>query len=77
MFVFSVYQDGQVCDLLTLGLVCLVHQCRKYMTIFYVEVVIGTKDVCWNDCCVTMTELLEVRSVNTQTVMQGYINECF
>lgn len=61
-----------VSEWITLGFVCLVNERWQHMAIFYVEVVIGTKDIGGDDCCVTMTILLKVCPVNTQTHTESW-----
>lgn len=53
--------------ILTFGLVRLVNECRQYMSVFYVEVVVRPEHIGGDDCCVAAAKLLEIRPVQRAT----------
>lgn len=67
VFVSLILRRVSVSELITFGLVRLVHQRWQHVTILDVEVVMGTENVGRDDCRVTMTILLEICPVNTVT----------
>lgn len=58
---------GRFSELFTFCFVCFVHECGQDVTVFYVEVVVGSEHISGDDCCVLTAMLLEVRPVDTNT----------
>lgn len=54
-------------ELFTFCFVCFVHERGQDVTVFYVEVVVGSEHISGDDCCVLTAMLLEVRPVDTNT----------